>query len=135
MATAHTFYLGDLRTRALHQNSGTEIITDAPIDNSGKGEAFSPTDLTATSLLCCMITVMAIAAKKENIDMGEPVGSVEKIMAESPRRISRLNIQIQFKNHRLTQEQKNRLEHIGINCPVAKSLHPEIIQTIQFQYD
>ena len=112
-ATAEIKYLGSLRTQATHLRSGTEIITDAPVDNNGKGEAFSPTDLVATALVSCIITVMGIYANKNDIQMGEIDSSVEKIMAWGPRRISQLNLELIFLNHQLNETQKALLQDIA----------------------
>lgn len=134
-ATAEIKYLGSLRTQATHLRSGTEIITDAPVDNNGKGEAFSPTDLVATALVSCMITVMGIYANKNDIQMGEIDSSVEKIMAWGPRRISQLNLELIFLNHQLNETQKSLLQDIAMNCPVAKSIHPDISVNVKFVYN
>ena len=133
--TSSTEYLGGLRARSTHQRSGNTIITDAPQDNNGKGDAFSPTDLTATSLVTCMITVMGIAAEKSDLDFGKVSGNVEKIMEDNPRRIVGLNVEIQFSGNELPQTKKDFLERIALNCPVAKSLHPDIIQNVRFVYN
>jgi uncharacterized OsmC-like protein len=118
-----------------HVKSGEQIITDAPTDNHGKGEAFSPTDLVAASLLSCIVTVMGIHAAKRRMDIGEIEGSIEKTMIESPRRIARLVVKIKISRHNLSTPERQSLEQIGINCPVALSLHPDIEQQIQFNYD
>lgn len=135
MATAKIVYQGDLRTSATHLLSGTEILTDAPVDNQGKGGAFSPTDLTATSLGTCIITTMGIFAKKESIDLKLEGTELEitKIMSkELPRKITEIKVKIIFKSKSYSDEQKKLLEKIAHSCPVAISLHPEIKQDIEF---
>lgn len=118
-----------------HVKSGEQIITDAPTDNHGKGEAFSPTDLIAASLLSCIVTVMGIHAEKRGKKIGEIKGSVEKTMTAAPRRVARLLVKIEITNHNLSTNERQLLEQIGINCPVAISLHPDIEQQIRFTYD
>ena len=132
MSTTSTVkYLGSLRTQPKHTRSGKVVVTDAPIDNKGKGEAFSPTDLCATSLASCVMTIMGIKANNTNIDLGEINADVFKIMASNPRRISEVRIQFQIEG-RYTDEEKRSLELAGRNCPVAKSLHPNLVQDLQF---
>lgn len=126
-------YLGKLRTQSIHLKSGNQIITDAPTDNQGKGEAFSPTDLVATSLAACMITIMGIEAAKLKIELGEISAQIEKIMGISPRRIVKIVIRMHWKGGNYTDEQLGQLKNAAINCPVAKSLNPEIIQEIHFE--
>ncbi|HTF81518.1 MAG TPA: OsmC family protein [Cytophagales bacterium] len=135
MATAKIIYQGGLRNKAVHLASGQEILTDAPTDNHGKGEAFSPTDLTAMSLGACIITTMGIAGKKENIDYGLDDTELEitKIMSQdAPRRIAEIQVKITFSNKNLSSEHKAKLEKIAHSCPVALSLHPDIKQAITF---
>lgn len=133
MATAAIRYVGQLRTNATHIQSNTTIITDAPTDNHGKGEAFSPTDLLATSLATCMLTTMGIAAKKENIPFESADAEMQKIMANNPRRVAEVVIAVKMPAS-LTPQQRSYLEEIGLNCPVARSLHPDVKQTITFEY-
>lgn len=132
MSTTSTIkYLGSLRTEAMHTKSGKEFVTDAPMDNNGKGEAFSPTDLCATSLASCAITIMGIKANNTGIDLGDIHADVYKVMASNPRRI--LEVRIQFHiSGQYTEEEKRSLEIAGRNCPVAKSLHPDLIQDLHF---
>jgi uncharacterized OsmC-like protein len=134
LSTCTVKYLGDLRTEATHTKSGHSFVTDAPTDNHGKGEAFSPTDLIAASLLTCMITVMGIAAKGRGWDMGEVDGEVKKTMTGNPRRVASLHTKIRFKNNHLNESQRHLLEQIAIDCPVAKSLDPAIEQPVEFEY-
>jgi uncharacterized OsmC-like protein len=134
MATVHSKYMGDLRTEATHLRSGTRLITDAPIDNQGKGEFFSPTDLVATALGSCMITIMGIAAREHNFSIEGANWEVTKIMADNPRRISEIIVELTFPPNNYTQQQKRILEHISRTCPVALSLHPELRQTVRLIY-
>jgi len=127
-------YLGNLRTASKHLQSGEEIITDAPIDNQGKGEAFSPTDLVSTGLGNCMITLMGIAANGNNITLGKIKAEVHKIMANNPRRIQEIVIDFNIEDNDFTAKQKTILEFAALNCPVAKSLSKEIKQTVSFNY-
>lgn len=134
MNTAEVVYLGGLRTQATHLRSANQIVTDAPLDNQGKGEAFSPTDLMATSLLSCMMTIIGIQARNRDLEIGEMSGTVLKIMAENPRRVSKIVVEVFFKGHSLNQEEQRQLEQAGRNCPVAKSIHPDIEQDIRFHF-
>lgn len=129
MATAKSHYEGELRIASTHLRSGNELLTDAPVDNNGKGEAFSPTDLVATALLNCMITVMGIRAKEEGFDLEDCQGEVIKHMASQPRRIAMLEINIQLKAN-CDNRMQRILEGIAKNCPVAKSLSPDLKQIV-----
>lgn len=132
--TSKVVYTGNLRTEATHLRSGNTIITDAPVDNHGKGEAFSPTDLAATSLADCLLTVMGIYAAGRNIDLTGSTAEVTKIMAENPRRIAEIVVNVFINNANIPDKERKQLEHIGYNCPVSKSLHPDLKQTISFSY-
>lgn len=132
--TATIEYKGNLRTEATHIKSGNTFITDAPLDNHGKGEAFSPTDLLATSLVCCKMTVMGIAANNHNMGELEMKGTVNKIMAENPRRVARLEVQIDITGPQLNEQQRRILEGTARTCPVAKSLHPDIVLDVHFNW-
>jgi putative redox protein len=134
MATSKIVYTGELRTEATHLASGTRIITDAPLDNHGKGQAFSPTDLLATSLANCMLTVMGIAANTHSINMDGAAAEVTKVMAQNPRRVSEVHVKITMPAKNYTDKEKSILEHAGRTCPVAQSLHPNILQDITFTY-
>ena len=127
-------YLGELRVSSTHLASNTEIITDAPVDNSGKGESFSPTDLVATALGTCMITVMGIYAEKNGILMPNVYSRTNKVMSSSPRKISKLKIEIIFEGNQLSEVEKQSLKNVALNCPVAKSLHPDLKQEIEFNF-
>ncbi len=131
MATIHTTYLGGLRTEATHLQSGTKIITDAPTDNKGKGEAFSPTDLLAESLAACILTTMGIAADVHGINIDNTEAEVTKIMAQNPRRVAEVVVNLKFPQT-YDDKQKKILEHAALGCPVAVSLHPDVVKTISF---
>ena len=133
MSTSKIIYKNNLRTEAQHIASGQKIITDAPLDNNGKGEAFSPTDLVATALASCMITIMAIAAEKNGINISETSASVKKIMGTNPRTISDVVINIKMSKD-LALKDRKRLEKAALACPVHKSLHPEMKKDITFTY-
>jgi putative redox protein len=132
MVTIDIEYKGDLRNEAVHQPSGTRLNTDAPKDNHGKGESFSPTDLVATALGTCMFTVMGIAARTMNIDLKGAKVTVQKEMVATPlRRIGKLGVKIKIPG-KFTDEQKQKLENIANTCPVHKSLHPDIQIPVEF---
>ncbi|MEI7491060.1 MAG: OsmC family protein [Bacteroidota bacterium] len=134
MKTVHATYQGGLRTEATHLQSGTKLMTDAPVDNQGKGEFFSPTDLVATALGSCMITIMGISAKAQGFSIDGASWEITKVMADSPRRIGEIIVELTFPPNSYTEQQKRVLEHITRNCPVALSLHPEIKQTVRISY-
>jgi len=133
MTTSVVFYSGNLRTESQHLQSGEIITTDAPIDNEGTGQAFSPTDLAATSLANCMMTVMGIIANRHNIDIEGTRANVEKFMGVNPRRIVEIKIDFHFPNNYDTATKK-LLEQAALNCPVAKSFSESISQNIDFNY-
>jgi putative redox protein len=132
MATSSLIYTGELRTVATHLQSGVEIITDAPTDNQGKGEAFSPTDLLATSLGCCMLTIMGINARNNGMNIDGTKVEITKIMASNPRRVSEIGVVLTLPNKSYSEKERKMLEIAALNCPVAKSLHPDIKQDVQF---
>ena len=134
MHTIKNKYIGELRTTSIHLSSGNEIITDAPIDNQGKGEAFSPTDLLASSLASCMLTIMGIAARNRGIKIEGTEVQVQKIMDANPRRVKEIVIEFFFPDELYTDADKKLLEHAAATCPVALSLSPELIQTKIFNY-
>jgi len=127
-------YLGDLRTNSRHLRSGEECLSDAPVDNNGKGGAFSPTDMIANSLGTCMLTLMGITANKHNFKLGAIEAQVEKEMAAGPRRIIKIRTLIRVEDLGFTSEQKHAIEDAAINCPVTYSLHPDIDQITEFEY-
>ena len=134
METSRIIYQGDLRTIALHINSGNEIVTDAPPDNKGKGEAFSPTDLVATSLGCCMLTIMGIAAREHQFNIDGTEVWIVKNMKANPRRIGEIVVEFNFPQNNYTAKEKKIIEHAARTCPVSQSLHPELKQTVKFNY-
>jgi putative redox protein len=132
MVTIDIEYQGELHCEAVHQPSGTHLTTDAPKDNMGKGESFSPTDLVATALGTCMMTVMGIAARKLNVDLAGTRITVQKEMVATPtRRIGKLGVKINVPA-RLTDEQKQKLGEAALTCPVHKSLHPDVQLPVEF---
>ncbi len=132
--TASIIYLGDLRCEATHLQSGTVVETDAPTDNRGKGEKFSPTDMLCVSLATCIVTTMALKAREMNIDFKNTKVDVTKNMLKDPRRVGQIDVTINFPSLNLNEEQKSALENAGNNCPVAKSLHPDLKQNILFKW-
>ena len=126
-------YLGDLRTNATHLPSKSEFITDAPIDNQGKGEAFSPTDSVATALASCLLTIMGIKGDYLQIDLTGTTAAVTKIMGVEPRRIIEVKIDVTFLKG-FDSKTQNILERAALTCPVANSLHPDLIQNITFNW-
>ena len=133
MVTSVVFYSGDLRAESEHLQSGNKIITDAPIDNEGKGEGFSPTDLVATSLANCMLTIMGIVARRHEVNIDGTRADVEKIMGTEPRRITEIQIEFYFPGN-YDSKTKTILEKAALNCPVAKSLAESLQQSIGFNF-
>ncbi len=132
--TIKSKYLGHLRCEAIHQKSQNHLITDAPLDNEGKGEAFSPTDLLATSLVTCMMTIMGIVAKKHNLNIEGLTCEVTKIMEANPRRVSEIIINFNFLENDFDAKHKKLLEKAAYSCPVAQSLHPDLKKTVSFNF-
>lgn len=133
MSTAKVTYLGNLRTENKHLKSGSTFITDAPTDNNGKGEAFSPTDTVATGLANCMITVMGIKARDMQVNMYGTTALVTKTMAADPRRISKIEVVLNFPSG-IDEKARKILENTGRTCPVLYSLHPDIEKVITFNW-
>jgi uncharacterized OsmC-like protein len=133
MATSKVTYLGDLRTSSIHLQSGSEIISDAPLDNNGKGESFSPTDTVANGLASCMFTVMGIKANEMNVDFSGSTAEVTKVMAAEPRRISEIHVIFNM-NLEADEKTKTILERTALTCPVHFSLHPDIKREIVFNW-
>ncbi|WP_281226365.1 OsmC family protein [Flavobacterium aquiphilum] len=132
--TSKVTYLGDLRTSSIHIQSGTEVLSDAPVDNNGKGEAFSPTDSVANALATCMMTIMGIKARAMNIDFIGSTAAVTKIMNAEPRKIGA--IEIVFEMQGVTEEKdKTILERAAITCPVYLSLNDDIEKRITFNWN
>ncbi|MGM0932437.1 MAG: OsmC family protein [Bacteroidota bacterium] len=131
--TSKVVYKGNLRTEAEHLQSGRKMITDAPVDNHGKGEAFSPTDTVATALATCMLTVMGIKAEEMGIVLEGTQAEITKTMAENPRRISKIEVNLYFPLV-YSEKQTKILEHTARTCPVLQSIHPDIEKNIIFKY-
>ena len=131
--TSKVTYLGDLRTSSIHIQSGAEILSDAPKDNHGKGEAFSPTDTVANALASCMFSIMGIKARDMEINMEGSVAEVTKTMAAEPRRIAGIKVVFHMKSNADEKAQK-LLERVALHCPVHHSLHPDIVQEIIFNW-
>lgn len=127
-------YLGGLRTEDKHLKSGNRLITDAPPDNNGRGEAFSPTDLVCAALSSCMMTLMGIIAEREQIDLKGMTSEIIKVMTSNPRRIAEIHITFSLPKLQATDEQRKKLKHAALTCPVARSISPEIRQLVQFNF-
>ncbi len=134
MITSKVVYEGDLRTIATHLYSGTSIITDAPLDNQGLAQAFSPTDLVATALASCMLSIMGIAARTHHLKIEGTTVEVTKVMASNPRRISEIHCMMRIPSTNLDAKQKQILELAAKTCPVMQSLSSDILKNIQFEY-
>jgi putative redox protein len=130
METAKTRYIGDLRTEMVHVRSGSVIITDAPVDNKGKGEYFSPTDLVAAALGSCAFTIMGIAAREHKFSIDGSTCSITKIMTDAPRKIGEVKIEFEFPANNYTDKQKKILEQCAKTCPVALSLNESVFQNV-----
>jgi putative redox protein len=133
MATSNITYVGDLRTVCIHLQSGTQILTDAPTDNHGKGEAFSPTDLVATALGSCMVSIMGIKSRDLDVDLKDSTVSITKIMQSEPRKIAKIEVIL---NMSIETSEKNKtiLERAAMTCPVLLSLHPDIEKDVVFNW-
>jgi putative redox protein len=130
METARTKYKGDLRTEIIHVRSGSVITTDAPIDNKGKGENFSPTDMVASALGSCIFTIMGIAAREHGFSIDGSTCKITKIMADKPRKIGEIKIEFDFTGNIFTDKQKKILEYCVKTCPVALSLNESVFQNV-----
>lgn len=130
METAKTKYLGDLRTEIVHIRSGSVIITDAPIDNKGKGENFSPTDMVASALGSCIFTIMGIAAREHEFSIDGSSCKITKIMTDSPRKIDEIKIEFDFTALEYTDKQKKILKYCVKTCPVALTLNESVFQNV-----
>ncbi|MEL1254810.1 OsmC family protein [Flavobacterium sp. DGU38] len=131
--TSKVTYLGDLRTKSIHVQSGSEIISDAPLDNNGKGEAFSPTDTVANALASCMFTIMGIKARDLNVDLVDSTAEVTKIMNAEPRRIGAIEVIFELISN-ADEKSKTILERAAMTCPVFLSLHPDIEKRVTFNW-
>lgn len=134
MSTSTLIYQGKLRAAATHTKSGEIIITDAPTDNNGKGEAFSPTDLVATALASCAVTIMGIAARNHDIDIDGTEAIIQKHMASDPRRISGIDVQFVMPRKSYSTKEQKILEHAALTCPVTQSLSKDLAQHITFDW-
>lgn len=134
MTKVNIAYQGHLRTICTHENSGQQFETDAPQDNNGKGERFSPTDLLATAYASCMITVIGIFCDQHSLEFKNGTASVEKIMTDNPRRIKELIIEMDLRDNNWSKKEQQKISAIAKNCPVAKSVDPEIITSITFKF-
>jgi len=134
MITFKTRYEGDLRTTATHASSGVTIFTDAPVDNMGRGEAFSPTDLLSASLVSCMLTIMGISAVKNNYSINGTDVVAQKIMASNPRRIDEIIIEIKLPDINYSTGEKTLIINAAMNCPVVKSIHPDLKLKVTFHF-
>jgi putative redox protein len=134
MIAIKSIYQGNLRTEATHLKSSDKIITDAPTDNNGKGEAFSPTDLVCASLVSCMMTIMGIRAKKNDISLQGLTADVTKVMASNPRKIAKIKVSFTLDDTNANAKQIQMLKDAALTCPVALSLNPEINQDVSFHF-
>ncbi len=134
MATVQTTYLGDLRTECVHLQSGNKIITDAPVDNQGRGEAFSPTDLLATAYGSCVLTIMGMAARTHGFSIDGAEVQVTKIMGTDPRRVVELVVEFTMPHDNYSPKERKILELTAKECPVYNSLHPDIKKTVTYKY-
>ncbi|MEM9671752.1 MAG: OsmC family protein [Bacteroidota bacterium] len=134
MSHIKSSYLGELRTEDIHIKSSNRIITDAPTDNHGKGEAFSPTDLVCAALSSCMMTIMGIRARKYNIELEGLQANVTKYMSSNPRQISKISIQFSLESTNATPDQIQMLKDAALSCPVALSINPSIEQDVSFGF-
>lgn len=132
MATVKARYLGGLRVECEHLQSGTKIVTDAPTDHHGKGQAFSPTDLCATSLGACAMTIIGIYAQANNIDVTGAQMEITKVMAANPRKIAKIEIIFTMPPKKYSQAEKDKIESLTVDCPVCLSLAPEVERAIAF---
>ncbi len=134
METAKTKYLGELRTEMTHLRSGSIVITDAPVDNKGRGEFFSPTDLVSSALGSCIYTIMGIAAREHGFSIDGSSCSITKIMADKPRKIAEIKIEIDLTSHKYTDKEKKILEQCVKTCPVALSLNESVLQNVTLKF-
>lgn len=135
MPTIKTIYSGELRTLATHLKSGKQIITDAPTDNQGKGEYFSPTDMVAAALGSCMLTIIGIEAERFKFSIKDTTVEITKVMGTEPRRIKEIILDFNFPKNNYSEKEKIIIKNCTLNCPVGKSLHPDLKQTIKLNFD
>ncbi len=134
MITIKTKYISELRTEAKHIYSGKTLITDAPIDNNGKADFFSPTDLLAAALGSCMLTIIGIAAQSHNFNIDGTNVNITKIMESNPRRVGEIIVEFIFNEHNYSAKEQQIIKIAAQNCPVAKSLHTDLKQTLIFNF-
>ena len=134
MVSMTGIYQGNLRTEVTHLRSGKQIITDAPPDNNGKGEAFSPSDLTCASLSSCMMTLMGMLAEREGINLEGLKSEIVKVMSANPRKIAEIHLTFFHENLNATSVQKEKLKRAALTCPVALSLPESLTQTVTFNF-
>lgn len=134
MATAKVSYNGNLRNTCTHLNSGTQLITDAPLDNKGKGESFSPTDLVATAYVSCMLTIIGIYCQEHELNFSHGEGTVDKVMASNPRRIDQLNIELDLTNNGWSEKEHIKIERVARTCPVAISVSDDMKINLTFKF-
>lgn len=134
METTRTIYKGDLRTEMTHIRSGSVITTDAPVDNKGKGEYFSPTDLVASALGSCIFTIMGIAAREHGFSIDGASCRITKIMTDKPRKIGEIKIDFDFSGGNYTDKEKKILDYCVKTCPVSLSLHESIFQNVTLNF-
>lgn len=127
-------YTSNLRCEVIHDQSNTKLETDAPLDNKGKGERFSPTDLLCTSLATCILTTMAIAAQERNWKFEGVTATIEKIMSSSPRRVGEIRIHFSIPELGYDELTKEKIQRYAHACPVSRSLHPDVLQTVTFEF-
>ena len=128
-------YQGDLRSQATHERSGATLITDAPVDNQGQGQSFSPTDLLCTAAASCMLTIMGIAAKTHGFNIDGVRVDVQKEMSANPRRVGTIHLNVDLRGHEYTPKERRIIEASANACPVMLSLHPDVTQDIRFIYE
>lgn len=134
MITSKVEYLGNLSTKCTHVRSGVEIVTDAPVDNNGKGESFSPTDMAATAYVSCMITIIGIYCDKNGLPFNAAKSEITKHMSSSPRRISGIDIELDLSGNGWSSEEITRIIRAGESCPVALTFHPEVTININYTF-
>lgn len=134
METVKTTYLGELRTQATHLQSDDTIYTDAPTDNHGKGKAFSPTDLFVASFGSCMLTIMGIATQTHGFNIDGTTAEITKVMSANPRRVAEIIVKLTFPKNNYSDKEKKIIELCAKECPVANSLHPDVKQTVIFNF-
>ena len=134
MATVTAKYLGDLRTECVHVASGTTLVTDAPVDNQGNGESFSPTDLCATALATCAMTIIGIYGRSHDVDVTGATIEITKTMSANPRRIAKIEMIFHMPDRDYTDHQKMMIQRAALTCPVHLSLHPDVEQVFTFKW-